>query len=131
MQLADNDVVSEPVSDGNEECYNGPPTYKPESNVGDMTEDINRINATMYELCQEDINMGFYGKMSPSNKQRSHNIRVELCDHFSSLYKFRHDTTPYPESLSSSAGCLPSIFADMEPDVESFTEVVFSEVLSM
>jgi len=128
---ADHDVLSEATPDGGEDCYDELPSYKPGNKVEDMTEDTKRIITTMYDLCQEDVNMGFYGKMSPSNKQRSHSIRVELCDHFSSLYQLRHNREPYPESLSSSAGCLPSIFADMEPDMESFTEVVLSEILSM
>ena len=84
----------------------------------------------MYELCQEDDSLGTFSKMPPASKQRSQEIRGELWDLFASLCQ-HHRLDPTPESLSSAAGCLPSTFSDMEPDMESFKELILNELSMM
>jgi hypothetical protein len=86
--------------------------------------------AAMYALCQEEISLGLYSKMSPISRIRVQAIKRELWDGFEALCK-QGGVQPYPESLSSAAGCITSMFADVEPDEEEFGKMLLSEVSMM
>lgn len=84
----------------------------------------------MYELCSEEDGMGSYSRMDATSKERVQQIRSELWDHFALLGKLR-GLDPTPESLSSSAGCLPSMFSDSEPNLTEFAKIVEEELSMM
>jgi len=86
--------------------------------------------AAMYALCQEDVSLGLHSKMTPASRARSQAIPRELWHGFVALCK-QGGVQPYPESLSSAAGCITSDFADAEPDIEEFGKMLLSEISMM
>jgi hypothetical protein len=88
------------------------------------------VVSVMYDLCQEEDSHGPYSIMPAASKERVQQIRSMLWDHFEILCKHR-GIHPTPESLSSSAGCLPSMYGDSGPDLEAFTKIVEEELAMM
>ena len=86
--------------------------------------------ASMHKLCKENFDLGPYNKMSSESTQRSIAIRGEIWDNLESLCVLR-GMEPTPESLSSSAGCLPTIFEDYTQSIEDFKAIVKSELAMM
>ena len=86
--------------------------------------------AAMYASCKEDVSLGPYSKMTPACRDRSRTITGEFWDGFESLCK-QGGVQTYPETLSSAAGCITTMFADVEPDEDQFGKMLLSEISMM
>jgi hypothetical protein len=91
---------------------------------------FDEVVLAMFELCAEEDRLGPYSGMDATSRERAQQIRSELWDHFATLCRFR-GMDPTPESLGTSAGCLPSMFSDSEPNLTEFTQILEDELSMM
>ena len=91
---------------------------------------VERSIVKMFQLCHEEDAMGAWFKMPKESRDRVRQVRGDTWDCFVAICAARgiHLT---PEPLSSAAGAIPSMFADIEPDLEQFREIVWAEIKQM